>query len=86
MKSNPLDLESVEVIENEIIRALLDSTSVEAENKNYEDDDDPLAENDSFEIFESSMGKLNKYFMTDKFVDNTNDISVCATMAKILKL
>ena len=54
----------------------MDLSSVEAETENYEDDDDPLAEKEFFEIFESSTGELNKYFMTDKFVDNTNDISM----------
>ena len=60
----------------------MDLSSVDAEIENYKDDDDPLAEKESFETSESSMGELTKYFMTDKFVDNTDDISMCTAIVE----
>ena len=70
IESNLLDLGSVTGTEEEVITALLELSSFEAEAENYENDDNLSAE----------------CFMTDNFVKSTNDISMCATTAEKPKL
>ena len=66
IESNLLDLESVTGTEEEVITALLELSSLEAEAEIYENDDDLSVE----------------CFMTDNFIENTDDISMCAATAE----